>query len=385
MKKRIVVVLIITILFNFIIPQLTVFADDVTETDRKNFKEVSEEGYDKEKFDKLKDESQITLPSGSTKRVAPGLNSGSAVVTILIGFASLIPLTVNSIMSFAVLSSGGTTESAFWVTIKDICFNDVKVFDINFFNPPRSNLAIELQKNVATWYNAIRTFATVALLCVLIYIAIRMVLSTLASDKAKYKKMLIDWVTSFVLLFVLHYIILIALTVSEVLIEFIRPFGDGISTNIGISMSETLFNEMGTGVGFPLIVPFISACMLTFITLRFFLLYFKRMLTVAFLIVIAPLICVTYSIDKVSDKKAQAFSTWFKELMINIFIQPLHAILYVIFVISASAIAEKVPIFAIVFFMGISRAEKVVKDLFNMRKQGTINSMSEYLKLGGGK
>ena len=61
----------------------------------------------------------------------------------------------------------------------------------------------------------------------------------------------------------------------------------------------------------------------------------KRFLMVGFLIVISPLITITYSIDKAGDGKAQAFSTWLKEFMVNILIQPLHALIYLVFVLMA--------------------------------------------------
>ena len=39
-----------------------------------------------------------------------------------------------------------------------------------------------------------------------LYVGIRMAISSVAEEKAKYKKMLVDWVVSLGLLFVLHYI-----------------------------------------------------------------------------------------------------------------------------------------------------------------------------------
>ena len=46
---------------------------------------------------------------------------------------------------------------------------------------------------------------------------------------------------------------------------------------------------------------------LVFYQVKFFLLYAKRMLAVAFLIIISPLITVTYPIDKIGDRKGSGF------------------------------------------------------------------------------
>lgn len=55
---------------------------------------------------------------------------------------------------------------------------------------------------VAVWYYALRTIASAILLVVLIYVGIRMAMSTVSAEqKASYKKMLVDWTVSLVLIF----------------------------------------------------------------------------------------------------------------------------------------------------------------------------------------
>jgi len=52
------------------------------------------------------------------------------------------------------------------------------------------------------------------------------------------------------------------------------------------------------------------------------------MMTIAFLIIIAPLVTVTYSIDKIGDGKSQALNAWLKEFSYTVLIQPFHCITY---------------------------------------------------------
>ena len=105
-----------------------------------------------------------------------------------------------------------------------------------------------------------------------------------------------------------------------------------------------------------------------------------RKLKVAFLIMISPLITITYSADKIGDNKAQAFNAWLKEIVFQIFIQDLHAVMYLVFVLSAAAIAEKAPALAIVFLIALSNAEKIVKRIFNLNGGGLAEAFS-YQKL----
>lgn len=77
----------------------------------------------------------------------------------------------------------------------------------------KQNVALELQSLVSQWYVAIRNIAIVLSMSVLLYIGIRMLLSTVAQDKAKYKQMLIDWVVGLCLLFFMHYIMSFSVTI----------------------------------------------------------------------------------------------------------------------------------------------------------------------------
>ena len=124
--------------------------------------------------------------------------------------------------------------------------------------------------------------------------------------------------------------------------------------------------------------------MLVFYELRFFIMYMKRLFTIGFLLVISPLITITYAIDRAGDNRSQVFNSWFKEIAVNICIQPLHALLYMVFIYSADRLVMEAPIIAIVFLMALSRGEKIVKGIFGLRGLQTIHSMSETLKLRRG-
>lgn len=67
------------------------------------------------------------------------------------------------------------------------------------------SLSYDLQNTVANWYYKILIVAIVGMMSVLVYMGIRILLSSTASDKAKYKQMLGDWVIGMVILFMMHY------------------------------------------------------------------------------------------------------------------------------------------------------------------------------------
>lgn len=88
----------------------------------------------------------------------------------------------------------------------------------------------------------------------------------------------------------------------------------------------------------------------------------------AFLTLIAPLVALTYPIDKLKDGKAQAFDMWIKEYIFNALLQPFHLIIYTIFVSSAVELAAKNPIFAIIALAFITPAEKLLRKFFGFEK-----------------
>lgn len=106
-------------------------------------------------------------------------------------------------------------------------------------------------------------------------------------------------------------------------------------------------------------------------TMMFLFTYLKRVFKLAFYTMIAPLIAFMYPIDKLGDGKAQAFNTWFKEYMYNVLIQPLHLLLYTVFIYSAMELMNESVIYAIGAYAYMIAAEKFFKKIFGFDKAPT--------------
>lgn len=239
------------------------------------------------------------------------------VAGIILMPAKLLLLTVGTAaraISSEVAEVGADPDGSVWLlSLEDVFFHNINgkipILNINFFRNIKPNsqnkVIVDIRNNIAGWYYAIRNLAIIISLLVLIYIGIRMAISTVAEDKAKYKSMLTDWIVGFITIFLLHYIIIATIYINEALVGALQPgtgvgqYGDEFSNY----MDDLLFEGLGT-VSF--IKGMASATVyvgLTGMTLAFLFIYAKRMLTVAFLIIIAPIITVTYSIDKIGDRK----------------------------------------------------------------------------------
>ena len=252
-------------------------------------------------------------------------------------------------------------------------YKNVKLIEYTSTSVPSATS--KMQKNIASWYVALRTIALVGLLSVLLYIGIRIVLSSAsAQDKAKYKNMLKDWAVALCILFVLHYMMAFMLNMIGSLNDIIK--GNILSSNVDGTNSDklmtTIRKEIGTDIsdvtydtaGYT--IMYLALVMLTAI---FTLQYLKRVIFMAFLTMVAPMIALTYPLDKIKDGKAQAFSYWLREYIFNCLIQPVHLLLYAILIGNAIEFATSNMLYAIVALAFLVPAEKFVKEMFGMKSQ----------------
>ena len=300
-----------------------------------------------------------------------------------------------------IVSLGGVSDGVL-VTPFTIFFNQVPLLDVDFmnFDSGLPSMILDFRTQVATWYYVIRIIATVILLVILIYIGIRMALSTVAQDKVMYKKMLVDWASSLALLYLLHYFIIFITKINGVLIDILKQVGnaDDYVGNFVQWISTIGVSSVSPISGFAGIASTVVYALIVWQTLKFLFLYLKRMLTIGFLIIISPLITITYSIDKIGDQRAQALNTWMKEFCYNILIQPFHCIMYLAFVNIAISLIEvssldsmfgnltfvtsvtgtntlAAGILAIVCIQFVNDGEKIIRQIFGFGKASSLTDM----------
>ena len=318
------------------------------------------------------------------KTIAATDSPGPATARAITHVLTFIPWIVSTLMTTAVTTGNNrpgeySTTPEDTLTVQSLVFDRIELLNANYFAYNANTNNYVIKESVKNWYSGVRTIAIIASIVILIYMGIRMAISSLASDKAKYKKMFFDWLTSFIMIFVLHIIIIFMSNLSTSITYMLTENAGALTLETKIM--EYRMEEISTAVGWDSITQTIIYFVLVFYQARFFIMYVKRFFTIGFLIVISPLITVTYAIDRAGDNRSQVFQSWGKELAVNLFIQPLHAFLYMVFMFIAEEIAVVAPIFAIIFLMALSRGEKIVKAVFNLRGMSTIHSMSETLKL----
>lgn len=112
--------------------------------------------------------------------------------------------------------------------------------------------------------------------------------------------------------------------------------------------------------------------------------YFKRLIMISILIMIFPIVMITYAIDKINDGKAQTLETWFKEFSVNIFVQVAHAVIYVTLIKTGLEIYEANPKNWLIFIIAVTSLfpmERLLRGIFGMTG-GTIGQLKANVGMG---
>ena len=281
---------------------------------------------------------------------------------------------------------------------ENIFSNKIPALDVNFIHPnsytnvygeSTPSYASKLAPTISSWYKAFRNISVVGLLCVLVYLGIRILIETSAQGKAKYKESLLNWFIALCLVFAIHFIMAGTLMIIDKVTELLNnSLGDStIYVDVINGDSTTSFktnltgymrflaqsNNWGDATAYTIIYV-----VLVIYTIMFTFTYLKRFLWMAFLTMIAPLVALTYPIDKAGDGKAQAFNMWFKEYIMNAILQPVHLLLYSVMVSSAMDLAVDNPIYALVTIGFLIPAEKFIKKMFGLDKGQTAGGLGSF-------
>lgn len=281
------------------------------------------------------------------------------------------------------------------VDIEDIFFNRVPLLDANIFRAIEtaqneginaeitgSNVIYILHESILIWYYAFRNLAIIGMLISLIFLGIKMATSSIAEQKAKYKNMLIDWLVSFIIIFVIHYFIVIVLNANTFLLNI---FENQVNNVIAIN-EDSIINTQGglfekvreMAYSIKLLEGWLGTfayIILIWYTIKFSLKYLRRVFNIFILILLAPFIAISYAIDKIKDGKSQSLKKWMKELGFVVLLQSVHALIYTIFVSIVLIQINDVNFGNFAFLMVLlfvtfnftDKAEELFKNIFNIK------------------
>ncbi len=142
----------------------------------------------------------------------------------------------------------GITGSGSFPWADRVIFNSIPMLDINFFNASEGSMFLSKEEPttlsilVRNTYFTILAIAIAFLSIVIAITAIKLVISTLANQKAKYKEVLKQWLFAIVMLFLMHNLISFVFYTNEKMVEVASGILNGYLESGGLQ----LFNEINT-------------------------------------------------------------------------------------------------------------------------------------------
>lgn len=131
-----------------------------------------------------------------------------------------------------------------------VIFNTIPFLDVNFLNPAPNSLFkdgngedTDLAKIVVSIYSTVFTLAVTFLGIVVGLMAIKLAVSSLASEKAKYKEALMKFLFSLVALFGMHYAMSFIFYINESLVEMASTILKKNTENAEIALDINLSNK----------------------------------------------------------------------------------------------------------------------------------------------
>lgn len=263
-------------------------------------------------------------------------------------------------------------------------------------------VVIQLKTLVSGWYYVLRLLSLAAMLIVLLGIGIKMAISTIASEKAVYKRMLVDWLVGVIILVSIHYIMWFIIQINDTLVGVIKDSANSINqvqlkqlydkndakgekkeiSNEEIEIS--VYEEIRTRAYDPKLSVGLSGMImymtLVYFAVRYSLVYLKRFLTLVVLTLMGPPVGVAYALQKAISGKSSTFKAWMTEYIMNVIIQSVHALIYAVFisealVLSLQSVAGM--IVALIFMNYALKAEKLFKQIFKMSSEGSLLESAE--------
>ena len=302
-----------------------------------------------------------------------------------------------STSSFLIIGAtkGDRVDEWLFYTPEQIFSGSIDLLSIDFISGNNNNNKDwgAIRGTIATWYKVLRLIAIIGLLSVLIYTGIKVIISSNTQNKAKYKEWIVNWFIAVAILFSMHYIMSFIIAGTNEISKLIQSSNQPIKiiysndeksasiiTNfVGVVRFMVQSDDWYLKIGYEMMY-----ILLVVYTFKFTFIYLKRVLNMAFLTLIAPIVALTYPIDKMNDGTAQGFNMWLKEYTFNALLQPLHQIMYYILVGSAVSIALDNPIYGVVVLMFMTEAEKLLKTIFGFDKArgGTVGGMAGAFTVG---
>ena len=311
----------------------------------------------------------------------------------LIGTFPMLVLSVIKIVLLIVMTAlswiiGFTISGKGVLTLDNILFNDLPLINLDF-NPQNAGDYSGFMGAIASSVRIIMIIAVVIQLFLLLITVIRFMTKSLAQDKAETKMILVNWVKGIGIMFGVLFFMFVVIAINNALVGAVRAGLKNSQTTVFKGITNEILRNALTNQGFGGITATFIYIAILAQTVFFYFYYLKRFIVISFLMMVAPLITATYSLDMLDDNKSQTLEFWTNKFLHTVFIQLFHVFIYVALIfplVTGNANTEwlirpteisnfiemgVLTVFGMLFFF---KGEALLKKIFGLKGEGVQSS-----------
>ena len=340
----------------------------------------------------------IYIKSFANTATGSGSTNENVIKTInfldgLIGTFPMLVLSVIKIVLLIVMTAlswiiGFTISGKGVLTLDNILFNDLPLINLDF-NPQNAGDYSGFMGAIASSVRIIMIIAVVIQLFVLLITVIRFMTKSLAQDKAETKMILVNWVKGIGIMFGVLFFMFVVVAINNALVGAVRAGLKNSQTTVFKGITNEILRNALTNQGFGGITATFIYIAILAQTVFFYFYYLKRFIVISFLMMVAPLITATYSLDMIDDNKSQTLEFWTNKFLHTVFIQIFHVFIYVALIfplVTGNANTEwlirpteisnfiemgVLTVFGMLFFF---KGEALLKKIFGLKGEGVQSS-----------
>lgn len=286
---------------------------------------------------------------------------------LLLSIADAIQSLINAIT--------GSNEN---ITVYKVIFGKIDKLSVDYWDGSGESEPV-MKDIVSYWYNSFRVIVIGIYVIMLLYIGIRILLSSTGQSKEKFKELLTVWCTGIIILFFFPYVMKYTVVINDSLVEMIdNGIQEDKDEDLDSSDAMMVIREMAeeqNNIALTIVYLIMLGQLIVLIAT-----YYKRVFMIAFLITIFPVVAGLYIWEK-ANNGGKSLSTWSKEFFVTIIVQSFHAVVYAVLIdgaLQAFNNAEK-PNW-VIFVLSVTflfKGEKIIRNIFGIQSSaGTIGDLA---------
>ncbi len=190
-----------------------------------------------------------------------------------------------------------------------------------------------MRKNVSEWYRFILRVSMAVYVIAYLIIIIKLLLNRTPDSLKTIKESVLTFFVMFIIIYSLHYLMIAVFNLNNEGINIAKKVGANFS---GIDMSSDEYDLYQTALSkayeisaVPGFIGLLMYLLLVYYTYKFVFVYARRYINIIVLILLAPIIFVVSTIQKILfGRKDDKIKKWIKEFLFNVLIQTFHAVYY---------------------------------------------------------